>query len=76
MTEQNPQAEVASEIDRLAAETRARLRGRVTGLRIEVRDGGLVLRGTAGSFYAKQLAQHAGVNGTDPLIVRNEIEVL
>jgi hypothetical protein len=75
VTEQNPQAEVASEIDRLAAETRARLRGRVTGLRIEVRDGGVVLRGTAGSFYAKQLAQHAVMTGTALPIVRNEIEV-
>jgi hypothetical protein len=75
VTEQNPQAEVASEIDRLAAETRARLRGRVTGLRIEVRDGGVVLRGIAGSFYAKQLAQHAVMTGTDLPIVRNEIEV-
>jgi hypothetical protein len=75
VAEQNQQAEAASEIDRLAAETRARLRGRVTGLRLEVRDGGVVLRGTAGSFYAKQLAQHAVMTGTDLPIVRNEIVV-
>jgi hypothetical protein len=74
VTEQ--QAEVGAEIDRLATRTGAMLRGRVTGLRIEVRGGGVVLRGTASSFYAKQLAQHAVMSGTDLPIVRNEIEVV
>jgi hypothetical protein len=74
VTEQ--QTEVLAEIERLAAQTGEILRGRVTGLRIEVRGGGVVLRGTAQSFYAKQLAQHAVMSGTDLPIVRNEIEVL
>jgi hypothetical protein len=67
---------VVSEIGRLAARTGAMLRGRVTGLQIELRGGGVVLLGTASSFYAKQLAQHAVMSGTDLPIVRNEIEVI
>lgn len=63
------------EIDRLATETGERLRGGLSGLRIEVQSGGLILRGTARSFYVKQLAQHAVMNGTRLPIVRNEIEV-
>jgi hypothetical protein len=47
----------------------------VTGFRIEVRDGGVVLRGIARSFFAKQLAQHTVMNGTKLPIVRNEIAV-
>jgi hypothetical protein len=75
VTEQNRKPEIVAEIDRLAAETGAMLRGRVTGLRIEVRDGGVILSGTARSFHAKQLAQHAVMNGTEMPIVRNAIEV-
>jgi hypothetical protein len=75
--EHNPQsASIVAEIDRIAAETGRMLRGRLTDLRIELREDGVVLRGTAQSFYAKQLAQHAVMSGTDLPIVRNEIEVL
>jgi hypothetical protein len=66
----------AAEIARLAAETAEKLRGRLSGLRLELHGGGVVLRGTARSFYAKQLAQHAVMNGTDLPVVRNEIEVV
>jgi hypothetical protein len=77
MMERDPKAgSVVAEIDRLTAETEAMLRGRLSGLRIELRAGGVVLRGTARSFYAKQLAQHAVMNSTDLPIVRNEIEVI
>ena len=76
MTEQIPKAEIVSAIDRLAARTRAMLRGRLTGLRIEVWGVGVVVRGTANSFYVKQLAQHAIMTGTALPIVRNEIEVI
>jgi hypothetical protein len=75
--EQDPKAtSVATRIDRLAVETRRMLRGRLADLRLEQCDGGIVLRGTARSFYAKQLAQHAVMNGTDLPIVRNEIQVV
>jgi hypothetical protein len=66
----------SAEIDRLAADTAERLRGRLSGLRLELRGGGVVLRGVARSFYAKQLAQHAVMKGTDLPIVCNEIEVV
>ena len=68
-------ASVLFELDRLAVDTAEKLRGRVAGLRIEPCGAGVVLRGTARSFYAKQLAQHAVMTGTDLPIVRNEIEV-
>jgi hypothetical protein len=73
--QQNPKTAVEAEIDRLAARTGKMLRGRLTGLRIELRGEGVVLCGTARSFYAKQLAQHAVMTGTELPIVRNEIEV-
>ena len=73
MREREPRA---AEIDCLAADTAEKLRGRLSGLRVELHGGGLVLRGTARSFYAKQLAQHAVMSGTDLPIVRNEIEVV
>jgi hypothetical protein len=66
----------AAEIDRLTTETREKLRGRLSGLRIELRDGGLVLGGTARSFYAKQLALNAVMRGTPLPVVRNDIQVV
>jgi hypothetical protein len=63
------------EIDRLVAEMGQMLRGRLIGLRIELWGGGVVIRGTARSFYAKQLAQHAVMRSTNLPILRNEIEV-
>lgn len=72
MTEQDQKA---AEIGRLAADTAEKLRGRLSGLRLELDGGGVVLRGTARSFYAKQLAQHAVMTGTALPIVSNEIEV-
>jgi hypothetical protein len=40
-----------------------------------VRDGGLVLRGRAHTYYAKQLAQHAVMDNHPLPILANEIEV-
>lgn len=67
---------VAALIERLAAETGRKLRGRLTDLRIERQGGGVVLSGTARSFYAKQLALHAVMSGTRLPVLRNEIRVL
>jgi hypothetical protein len=54
---------------------RTRSYGRVRDLRIELRGGGLILRGRACSYYAKQLAQQAVLEaGVLPLLA-NEIEV-
>ena len=77
MTEPNAgEASVAADIEWLAAETGRKLRGRLTDLRIERHGGGVVLSGTARSFYAKQLALHAVMSGTLLPVVRNEIRVL
>jgi hypothetical protein len=75
--ERDPKAtSVAADVDRLIAETGEKLRGRLSGLRLELHHGGIVIRGTARSFYAKQLALHAVMTGTHLPIVRNEIEVV
>jgi hypothetical protein len=42
---------------------------------LEVGDGGIVLRGRARTYYAKQLAQHAIMTETALSILGNEIEV-
>ena len=52
-----------------------RLNGRVRSLKLTVRDNGLVLRGHARTYYAKQLAQHAVMELTQLPIRANEIEV-
>ena len=75
MEQDTSAASAVAELDRLAADAAAKLRGRVAGLRIEPCGAGVVLRGTARSFYAKQLAKHAVMNGVQLPIVRNEIEV-
>jgi hypothetical protein len=51
------------------------MRGRVRDLRLVVTDKGVVLRGTAGTYYAKQLAQHVVMGATGLPILANEIEV-
>lgn len=52
-----------------------RLNGTVRSLKLTVRDNGLVLRGHARTYYAKQLAQHAVMELTKLRIRANEIEV-
>jgi hypothetical protein len=62
-------------IEHLEGQVQARLASQVRGLRLLLRDGGLVLRGPARTYYAKQLAQHAAMCGTSLPIRANEIEV-
>jgi hypothetical protein len=52
-----------------------RLTGRVRDFRLVVRNEGLVLRGQAHTYYAKQLAQHTVMEATGLPICANEIEV-
>ena len=59
----------------LEAQIRCRMRGRVRDLRLVVTDQGIVLRGTAGTYYVKQLAQHVVMGATGLPILANEIEV-
>jgi hypothetical protein len=52
-----------------------RLSGQVRDFRLVVADKGLILRGRAHTYYAKQLAQHAVMEATKLPILANEIEV-
>jgi hypothetical protein len=62
-------------LNRLEAQVRHQLSGRLLEFRLQRRDEGVVLFGRANSYYTKQLAQHAVMNGTDLPILQNEIEV-
>jgi hypothetical protein len=63
------------EVEQTEAHLQSLLGSYVRNLRLEIRDGGLVLRGSAHTYYAKQLAQHAVMNSSALRIVMNEIEV-
>ncbi|HZZ82538.1 MAG TPA: hypothetical protein VFE62_28825 [Gemmataceae bacterium] len=63
------------EMDRLAAEVRKHLNGRLWGFQLLVHSQGLVLRGETHSFHAKQLAQHLVMKVTEVPILANEIVV-
>lgn len=63
------------EVDQVAAHVHSRLSGRVHDLRLLLRDDGLVLRGRAHTYHAKQLAQHAVMEAAKLPLVSNEIEV-
>jgi hypothetical protein len=52
------------------------LGGRVWDLRVERRDGRIVLSGCAQSYYAKQLAQHMVMRSVGASAIANEIEVV
>jgi hypothetical protein len=74
---------LAKQIDRAAANRTAaaearvlcRLGGRVRDFQLVLRDEGLVLRGQAHTYYAKQLAQHTVMEATELPILANDIEV-
>jgi hypothetical protein len=59
----------------LEEHVRCRLSGRVRDFQLTVRDCGLVLRGHAHTYYAKQLAQQAVMEVARVPILVNEIEV-
>ena len=59
----------------LEAHVQCLLSGQIHDFRLEVGGEGLILRGHAHTYYAKQLAQHAVMNATTVPIVANEIEV-
>jgi hypothetical protein len=62
-------------LGRIEEHIRCRLSGRVRDFHLLVRDQGLVLRGHAHTYYAKQLAQQAVMEVTSLPIQANEIEV-
>jgi hypothetical protein len=64
-----------NELDSLEARVASRLGRRVRHLQVLMRGEGIILKGHAGSFYVKQLAQHAVMQSSDYPILANEIEV-
>jgi hypothetical protein len=81
MEKQNELRQTSSEspataaIDLADAHILSRLGGRVRDLEVLFQEQGLVLRGHAGTYYAKQLAQHAAMEVTGLPVLANEIEV-
>jgi len=59
----------------LETHLKARLGSRVRYLRVVCRNDGVVLQGSAPTYYVKQLAQHTVMEITDLPILVNEIEV-
>ncbi len=70
-------AEFAKELghEQLQARLQGQLRGRVRELQVLIWTDGVVLRGFARTYYAKQLAQHVVMTQTQLPILANEIEV-
>lgn len=70
----NEMAELSvAELERVVT---SRLTGRVAGFQLILESRGLVLRGTARTFYAKQMAQHLVMELSAVPIVTNGIEVI
>jgi hypothetical protein len=61
--------------EHLEAALHNRLGGRVSNLQVIVHDAGVVLRGRASTYYAKQLAQHAAMELAGLNVLANDIEV-
>ena len=59
----------------LEAHIQSRLGGQVREFQLVVLDKGLILRGHAHTYYAKQLAQQGVMEATRLPILANEIEV-
>jgi hypothetical protein len=62
-------------LEQLEARIQGQLRGRVRELQLFIWADGVVLRGFARTYYAKQLAQHVVMTHTQLPILANEIEV-
>jgi osmotically-inducible protein OsmY len=52
------------------------LNGRVRNLHVEVQETGITLRGSANTFYAKQLAQQMVQKASGCRVAANEIDVM
>lgn len=73
--ERPPEPSSAKAFRELETHLQSRLVGRVREFRLEVQARGLILRGRARTYYAKQLAQHAVMEATDLPILANVITV-
>ena len=61
--------------EQVEALLRERLGTRVRGLRVLVREGGVVLQGTVYTWYSKQVAQQVAMRDLRLTVLANEIEV-
>jgi len=64
-----------SQEEQLEFLVRRRLSGRVRDLRVRLHAGGVVLQGSAATYHAKQLAQHAIMELSGLRILANDIAV-
>jgi hypothetical protein len=62
-------------LQQAVADLQHRLRGRVCGMRVLLREGGVILQGQALNYHAKQLGQHIAMNELQLTMVANEMEV-
>jgi hypothetical protein len=62
-------------LDQMENRLQGRLSGRIRNLQLILRDCGIVMRGFARTYHAKQVAQHAVMMETHLPILANEIEV-
>ncbi len=62
-------------LEELENRLQASLRGRVRNLRLLIQGSGIVVRGFARTYHAKQLAQHVIMRETTLPILANDIEV-
>jgi hypothetical protein len=60
---------------RLESHIQARLGSRIRHVRVVCRNNGVILQGSAHTYYAKQLVQQSIMEITDLPILANEIEV-
>jgi len=67
--------ELQGHVENLEVRLQGKLQGRVRDLQLRLQESGLVLRGHARTYYAKQLAQHTLLTETNLAILANEIEV-
>jgi hypothetical protein len=74
-TERSIDLTTANGATELEARIQCRLGRRIREFRLVVVERGLILRGRADTYYAKQLAQHAVMEVTELRILANEIEV-
>lgn len=61
--------------ERIEAAVQTRTGGRIRGLQVRVKDGGIVISGRATTYYTKQLVTHAAMEAGDELLVMNQVEV-
>ncbi len=66
---------IPSREEHLESLLQRRLGNRIRDLHVEVRAGGVILKGRAPTYHAKQLAQHAAMELASLPILANDIEV-